>query len=226
MGREQLRVAMAVGLIAATTSFAPRTQIRRPLASLRAAASAASSAYIHIPFCKQRCYYCDFPISVVGDPGRPSARGAIEQYLDALAIELDRGGGGALASERPRGACEIGTQLKTVYLGGGTPSLLEPQQVDRILRALDQRFGIAPDAEISMEMDPGTFDFAKVSLAQTPVCLLPFCRSTSALPPRPAPGPVLIRLLTLYCTHNELCTDQRTHACAHAMCVWGVYKPL
>ena len=165
MGREQLRVAMAVGLIAATTSFAPRTQIRRPLASLRAAASAASSAYIHIPFCKQRCYYCDFPISVVGDPGRPSARGAIEQYLDALAVELDRGGGGALASERPRGAREIGTQLKTVYLGGGTPSLLEPQQVDRILRALDQRFGIATDAEISMEMDPGTFDLAKVSLA-------------------------------------------------------------
>ena len=165
MGTRELRVAMTVGLVAATTSFAPQTPLCRPLVSLRAAASAASSAYIHIPFCKQRCYYCDFPISVVGDPGRPSARGAIEQYLDSLAIELDRGGGGALASERPRGAREIGTQLKTVYLGGGTPSLLEPQQVDRILHALDQRFGIATDAEISMEMDPGTFDLAKVSLA-------------------------------------------------------------
>ena len=123
----------------------------------------ASSAYIHIPFCKQRCYYCDFPISVVGaDTSQPRAKSAIDRYLDSLDIELDRGGGGAMAPARPPAQDDIGTRLKTVYLGGGTPSLLEPRQVDRILRALDQRFGLEADTEISMEMDPGTFDLAKV----------------------------------------------------------------
>ena len=130
----------------------------------RAAKVQASSAYIHIPFCKQRCYYCDFPISVVGaDTRRPGAKRAIDRYLDSLATELDRGGGGALAPARPSGEGDIGTRLKTIYLGGGTPSLLEPQQVDRILHALDNRFGIEADAEISMEMDPGTFDFTKAA---------------------------------------------------------------
>lgn len=121
----------------------------------------AASAYIHIPFCKQRCYYCDFPISVVGaDTQRPGARSTIDSYLGSLEIELERGGGGALSTERP--SPDIGTSLKTIYLGGGTPSLLEPREVDKILRILDQRFGIAFDAEISMEMDPGTFDLEKV----------------------------------------------------------------
>ena len=67
-----------------------------------------------------------------------------------------------MAPARPPAQDDIGTRLKTVYLGGGTPSLLEPRQVDRILRALDQRFGLEADTEISMEMDPGTFDLAKV----------------------------------------------------------------
>lgn len=116
-------------------------------------------------FFKQRCYYCDFPISVVGaDTSRPGAKNAIDRYLDSLAIELDSGGGGALDG----GIANIGTTLKTIYLGGGTPSLLEPRQVDRILSALDKRFGIASDAEISMEMDPGTFDLAKVCRSPPP----------------------------------------------------------
>ena len=57
--RAMLRAAVVVGLVTATTSFAPRAPLRRPLASLRAAASAASSAYIHIPFCKQ-VFACAF----------------------------------------------------------------------------------------------------------------------------------------------------------------------
>lgn len=48
--------------------------------------------------------------------------------------------------------------LRTLYLGGGTPSLIPPQQLDRLIRAVDKRFGIAAGAEISMEADPGTFD--------------------------------------------------------------------
>ena len=48
--------------------------------------------------------------------------------------------------------------LRTLYFGGGTPSLIPPQQLDRLIRAIDKRFGIAAGAEISMEADPGTFD--------------------------------------------------------------------
>ena len=123
-------------------------------------------------------------------------------------MELDRGGGGALAPERPRGAREIGTQLKTVYLGGGTPSLLEPEQVDRILRSLDERFGIASDAEITMEMDPGTFDLAKVSLpalralgSARSAFLLLRRRSRGALPKRSIAGQRPLRMLVICCSH-------------------------
>jgi len=151
---------VAALLLAWLTLAASFARLASPPARPRLALNTAQSAYIHIPFCKQRCYYCDFPISVVGaDTQRPGARTAIDRYLDALAIELDRGGGGALTPKRP--CPDVGAALETIYLGGGTPSLLEPQEVDRILRALDERFGIAPGAEISMEMDPGTFDLAK-----------------------------------------------------------------
>ncbi|MEO0014641.1 MAG: hypothetical protein RLZZ535_3030 [Cyanobacteriota bacterium] len=103
-----------------------------------------TAAYIHIPFCRRRCYYCDFPISVVGDKGR-SASTMIEDYLAALIQDIQL----TFADRQP---------LKTVFFGGGTPSLLSPAQLEQIILAIALRFGIASDAEISMEIDPGTFD--------------------------------------------------------------------
>lgn len=102
------------------------------------------SAYVHIPFCRRRCYYCDFPVSVVGG-AHGDTSGTISQYVKVLCQEIAT----TPASEQP---------LKTVFFGGGTPSLLSVGQLVQILDALDQQFGISPDAEISMEMDPGTFD--------------------------------------------------------------------
>ena len=103
-----------------------------------------TAAYVHIPFCRRRCYYCDFPISVVGDKGR-SASTMIEDYLAALIKDIQL----TFAERQP---------LKTVFFGGGTPSLLSPAQLEQIILAIALRFGIASDAEISMEIDPGTFD--------------------------------------------------------------------
>jgi putative oxygen-independent coproporphyrinogen III oxidase len=103
-----------------------------------------TAAYIHIPFCRRRCYYCDFPISVVGDKGR-SASTMIEDYLAALIRDIQL----TFTDRQP---------LKTVFFGGGTPSLLSPAQLEQIILAIALRFGIASDAEISMEIDPGTFD--------------------------------------------------------------------
>ncbi|HEY9902750.1 MAG TPA: radical SAM family heme chaperone HemW [Candidatus Sericytochromatia bacterium] len=103
-----------------------------------------SSAYVHIPFCRRRCYYCDFPISVVGDKATGSTSGTIAQYVEVLSQEIK-------TTPAPI------RSLQTVFFGGGTPSLLSVEQLGRILDTLNQHFGISADAEISMEMDPGTF---------------------------------------------------------------------
>ncbi len=108
-----------------------------------------SSAYVHIPFCRRRCYYCDFPVSVVGDKANGSTSGTIEQYVEVLCKEIEA---------TPR----LGCSLETVFFGGGTPSLLAVEQLGRILDTLNQRFGIAAGAEVSMEMDPGTFSLEQL----------------------------------------------------------------
>ncbi len=112
-----------------------------------------TSAYLHIPFCRRRCFYCDFPVAVVGDrrSGEPSP--AIETYVDQLCREIELRGARRVDS---------GPELETVFFGGGTPSLLSGPQLVRILGTLRQIFGIAAGAEISIEMDPGTFDRAKI----------------------------------------------------------------
>ncbi|MFQ3638090.1 MAG: radical SAM family heme chaperone HemW [Cyanobacteriota bacterium] len=113
-------------------------------------AQVPTAAYLHIPFCRRRCFYCDFPISVVGDRARGETSGTIAQYVDVLEREI-------LITEK------IGrSPLETVFFGGGTPSLLSVAQVDRLLTVLARRFGIAANAEISMEIDPGTFDLSQV----------------------------------------------------------------
>jgi putative oxygen-independent coproporphyrinogen III oxidase len=106
--------------------------------------SAPVSAYIHIPFCRRRCFYCDFPISVLGNRRRGETSNTMEAYVDWVCREI-----AATPSQ--------GQPLQTVFFGGGTPSLLSVAQLKRLLHQLDHCFGIVPDAEISMEMDPGTF---------------------------------------------------------------------
>ena len=102
-----------------------------------------TAAYIHLPFCRRRCYYCDFPISVVGQGN--SASVMIEDYIAALIkdIQLTK---------------SIKQPLKTIFFGGGTPSLISPKDLAQIIQAIALQFGIADHAEISMEIDPGTFD--------------------------------------------------------------------
>lgn len=105
----------------------------------------STAAYIHIPFCRRRCYYCDFPISVVGDQENKSASIMIEEYIAALIKDIQL----TPSHQHP---------LKTVFFGGGTPSLLSPQDLKQVLQAIAQQFGITNNAEISMEIDPGTFN--------------------------------------------------------------------
>lgn len=110
----------------------------------------ASSAYVHIPFCRRRCFYCDFPVFVVGDRLRGETSGTISQYVDVLCQEITM-------------TPSYGQPLQTIFFGGGTPSLLSTAQLQQILQVLEKQFGVSSDAEISMEVDPGTFDFAHIA---------------------------------------------------------------
>lgn len=94
--------------------------------------------YIHIPFCVQKCAYCDFLSG-------PAGKEAQEAYVRALQREI---------SAASKTAEEY--EVSTVFLGGGTPSILPPEAVDGILRTVQESFLISPDAEITMELNPGT----------------------------------------------------------------------
>ncbi len=96
----------------------------------------ARHLYVHLPFCEHRCGYCAFVVEV-------GALDRRDRYVDALLAEVE------IEADR------LGP-LSTVYLGGGTPSLMEPPRIARLLDAISPRF--APDVEISMEANPETID--------------------------------------------------------------------
>jgi oxygen-independent coproporphyrinogen-3 oxidase len=100
--------------------------------------------YLHIPFCKHKCGYCDFNAYAGMDRLMPD-------YVSALERELV-----AARDEHPF------TRLETVYLGGGTPSLLPPDVISRLLGFVAATFDVAPDAEITLEANPASTDGAKV----------------------------------------------------------------
>lgn len=109
------------------------------------------SAYIHLPFCRRRCFYCDFPVAVMGDRQTSGTERAMGRYVDYLLREI------AATAARVKPA-----PLATVFFGGGTPSLLPVAELGRVLAALDRAFGIEATAELSLEADPGTFDIRSV----------------------------------------------------------------
>jgi len=102
------------------------------------------SIYLHIPWCVRKCPYCDFNSHQV--------RGTIPEsdYVAALTADLE----GALPQV-------WGRKVYTVFFGGGTPSLLSARAVDELLSALRARLPLAPDAEITLEANPGAFEAVK-----------------------------------------------------------------
>jgi oxygen-independent coproporphyrinogen III oxidase len=101
--------------------------------------------YIHIPFCTHICPYCDFNTYAGKDD-------LVPRYVDSILSELEMRAG------------EIGDRpAATVYLGGGTPSLLSPEQIGQILSACTRNYDIAPDAEITMEANPNGLDAGRLA---------------------------------------------------------------
>ncbi|CAH8330648.1 unnamed protein product [Eruca vesicaria subsp. sativa] len=118
-----------------------------------------TSAYVHLPFCRKRCHYCDFPILALGSSvsnapyeEKQEDDPRITNYVNLLVREINA----------TRTCFDTNPNLKTVFFGGGTPSLVPPKLVSLVLETLSSRFGLCPDAEISMEMDPGTFGGEKL----------------------------------------------------------------
>jgi putative oxygen-independent coproporphyrinogen III oxidase len=100
--------------------------------------------YIHIPWCVRKCPYCDFNSHAAG-PTLPE-----EEYVDALLADLDTD----LQHVH-------GRPLTSIFFGGGTPSLFSDRALARLLEGVERRVAFAPDIEITLEANPGTFEQAK-----------------------------------------------------------------
>lgn len=115
------------------------------LARETAVAPPSLSLYLHIPFCRHRCSYCDF--------NTYTSLGALQEpYADALAAEIRQVAGSVTPSQRH--------PAHTLFFGGGTPSLMSPGSLGRILTAVHDCFDVSPHAEMTMEANPGTVDEA------------------------------------------------------------------
>src|ERR1041385_9552866 len=113
-----------------------------------------AGVYLHIPFCRSRCSYCDFATGMYeGD--------VAERYVLALVKEISVGAGLVPARDgQPRGLPLQGEprgreMVDTIYFGGGTPSLLSTKQTETLLKAAHDRFIVAEAAEITLEINPG-----------------------------------------------------------------------
>ena len=106
-------------------------------AALAAAAAGWRCAYVHIPFCRRRCPYCDFAVVAEGEAAGPDPE---ERYLEAVRAEI--------GMEEPWGP------LDAVAFGGGTPSTLGVELLASLLDAIGRQHGLAPGAEVGIEVNP------------------------------------------------------------------------
>ncbi|WP_026876630.1 radical SAM family heme chaperone HemW [Jiangella gansuensis] len=125
-----------------------------PPAALAGVGSRPFGVYLHVPFCTTRCGYCDFNTYTADELG--SAPGASRaSWADGAIAELR-------IARRALGDADV--PVATVFVGGGTPTLLPPAELGKVLRFIDDEFGLAPGAEVTTEANPESVD--ATSLAQ------------------------------------------------------------
>jgi oxygen-independent coproporphyrinogen-3 oxidase len=100
-----------------------------------------AGVYLHIPFCKSRCSYCDFATDVFKN------NETVGRYVDAICREISD-----FRFQIPDSKIEV----ETIYFGGGTPSLLSAKQLEKILSVIYKKFSVDANSEITMEMNPAT----------------------------------------------------------------------
>jgi oxygen-independent coproporphyrinogen-3 oxidase len=104
------------------------------------------SLYIHIPYCQSKCPYCDFNSYAASNWPEPD-------YVRALVAEM---------KYRASTAPWVGQRVKTIFFGGGTPSLFAPDSIGSLLESINNVFGVDSGAEITLEANPGTVDGSKL----------------------------------------------------------------
>ena len=129
-------------IIPITPKAAPQPATSTDRWEARLTASPPLSLYVHFPWCVEKCPYCDFNSHAVRDDGIPEAA-----YLEALVADLE--------SALPQ---IWGRRVHSIFIGGGTPSLLSPEGLDTLLTAIRMRVQLDPLAEITLEANPGTVD--------------------------------------------------------------------
>jgi putative oxygen-independent coproporphyrinogen III oxidase len=110
--------------------------------TLQLAALPPLSLYVHLPWCLKKCPYCDFNSHEMSAGALPEKR-----YLDALVADAE--------ASLP---LVWGRHIQSIFIGGGTPSLFSPDGIGRLISDLRARYQLAPDCEITLEANPGTFE--------------------------------------------------------------------
>jgi coproporphyrinogen III oxidase-like Fe-S oxidoreductase len=105
------------------------------------------SLYVHIPYCQAKCPYCDF--NSYAATSWPE-----DAYADALLAEL---------RHRSDEAPFAGAAIRTIFFGGGTPSLFQPRTIERLLNGIAATCGVVDDAEITLEANPGTVERGRLA---------------------------------------------------------------
>src|SRR5664280_92865 len=130
--------------VAVTASAAERLLHFMRAGSLTLEALPPLSLYVHIPWCLKKCPYCDFNSHAVRGPlGELPQR----RYVDALIADLE--------ASLP---LVWGRRIHTIFIGGGTPSLFEPAEIERLIAAIRARLPLEPGCEITLEANPGSFE--------------------------------------------------------------------
>ncbi|RYD85609.1 MAG: radical SAM protein, partial [Sphingobacteriales bacterium] len=107
--------------------------------------------YLHIPFCKRACHYCDFHFS--------TSLTYKDELLQSMLTEI-----------RLQKDYLAGETIETIYFGGGTPSLLQADEISKLINAITELHSVSSTAEITLEANPDDLDRAKLQgLRQTPV---------------------------------------------------------
>jgi coproporphyrinogen III oxidase-like Fe-S oxidoreductase len=169
-----------------TVSIATATDDNLPLLPVQR--SKPMGLYVHIPYCRRRCRYCDFAIVPVGSGVNVAADADVQDsnmtatdsntttsravsgflqmdqsYRAAVLEELDLVAASLYSNMNMSNTTNDKPRLQSVYFGGGTPSLAPVETLVEILERLRHHFDLQQDAEITIEMDPGTFDSQKLS---------------------------------------------------------------
>jgi putative oxygen-independent coproporphyrinogen III oxidase len=122
-----------------------------PDSATQGSGDAPFGVYVHVPFCRTRCGYCDFNTYTAAELGGGASQAS---YPDLVTREVD------LAASVLR---KTGTGVTAVFFGGGTPTLLAPGRLGEMIRKIDERFGLAADAEVTVEANPETVGPAELA---------------------------------------------------------------